>query len=171
MGNEFTFSIPCNTFHCRDGIVMMGTLLDTHWKVLARVCGRRDLAENPDYATIPGRMKHRGECNAMAAKWCADHTVAEVLEICAREAIPCARVNTYAEAAADPHVLEREMLQDVIQEDGSTAPITGPAAKFSRTPVRIRSGAASLGADNEEILSELGIDAEARERLRAAKVI
>ncbi len=171
MGNEFTFTIPCNTFHCRDGIVMMGTLLDTHWKVLARVCGRHDLAENPDYATIPGRMKHRGECNAMAAKWCADHTVAEVVEICAREAIPCARVNTYAEAAGDPQILERDMLQNTIQEDGSMAPITGPAAKFSRTPVRIRSGAAALGADNEEILGELGIGSEERVRLRAGKVI
>jgi len=66
MGNEFTFSVPCNTFHCRDGIVMMGTLLDTHWKVLARICERADLADDPDYATIPGRMKHRAECNAMA---------------------------------------------------------------------------------------------------------
>jgi formyl-CoA transferase len=171
MGNEFTFTIPCNTYHCRDGIVMMGTLLDNHWKVLARVCGRNDLAENPDYGTIPGRMKHRGECNAMAAKWCAEHTVAEVLETCAREAIPCAPVLTYEQAARDSHVLERDMLMDTVQEDGSKAPITGPAAKFSRTPVTIRHGAPALGAHNDEVLEGLGLDASARERLRAARVI
>ena len=171
MGNEFTFTIPCNTFHCRDGIVMMGTLLDTHWKVLARVCGRDDLANNPDFATIPGRMKNRGECNAMAAKCCADHTVAEVLEICARDAIPCAPVNTYTQAAEDPHVLAREMLIETVQEDGSKAPITGPAAKLSRTPLRIRSGAPGLGAHNDEILGGLGIDAAGRDRLRGAGII
>jgi formyl-CoA transferase len=171
MGNEFTFSIPCNTFHCRDGIVMMGTLLDTHWKVLARICDRTDLADDPDYATIPGRMKHRAECNAMAAKWCASLTVDEVLAVCAREGIACAPVNTYTQAAQDPHVCEREMLQETIQEDGSRAPITGPAAKFSRTPARIRSGSPALGAHNDQILGELGIDAAACARLRSAKVI
>ncbi|HKF28559.1 MAG TPA: CoA transferase, partial [Candidatus Binataceae bacterium] len=171
MGNEFTFSIPCNTFHCRDGIVMMGTLLDTHWKVLARICERADLAEDPDYATIPGRMKHRAECNAMAAKWCAGLMVDEVLAVCAREGIACAPVNTYTQAAQDPHVRERDMLQETIQEDGSSAPITGPAAKFSRTPVRIRSGSPALGAHNDQILGELGIDAAACARLRSAKVI
>ena len=171
MGNEFTFSVPCNTYHCRDGIVMMGTLLDTHWKVLARIAGREDLAEDPDYATIPGRMKHRGECNALAAKWCADHSVAQVLEICGREGIACAPVNTYEQAAHDPHVLARDMLQDTVQEDGSSAPIVGPAIKFSRTPTKVRSGARALGADNDQILGELGIDSAARERLRSTKVI
>jgi formyl-CoA transferase len=170
-GNEVTFTVPCNTYHCRDGIVMMGTLLDTHWKVLARICGRSDLADDSRYATIPGRMKHRDECNAMAGKWCVDHTVAEVLEVCARESIACAPVNTYAQAARDPHVLAREMLQETVQEDGSIAPIVGPAAKFSRTPVKVRSGAPALGADNDQILEELGIDAGSRDRLRGAKVI
>jgi formyl-CoA transferase len=170
MGNEFTFSIPTNSFHCRDGMVMLGTLLDTHWRVLARMVGRPDLAADPTYGSIPGRIKHRAECNAIAAKWCADKTVAEVLEVCAREAIPCAPVNTYADAARDPHVLARDMLQDTVQEDGSTVPVTGPAAKFSRTPTRIRSGAHALGADNEEILGELGFDAAARARLKDSRI-
>ena len=42
-GNEFPFSVPANTYQCRDGLVMAGVLLDTHWKVLARMAGRHDL--------------------------------------------------------------------------------------------------------------------------------
>jgi formyl-CoA transferase len=80
-------------------------------------------------------------------------------------------VRTYAEAARCPHTLERDMLQEVAQEDGKLAPITGPAAKFSRTPTRIRSGAPALGADTENILAELGIDADARKRLRESGVV
>ena len=52
-GNEFPFSVPTNTYQCRDGLVMAGVLLDTHWKVLARMAGRDDLAHHDDYATIP----------------------------------------------------------------------------------------------------------------------
>jgi formyl-CoA transferase len=170
-GNEVPFSVPTNTYQCRDGLVMAGVLLDTHWKVLARMAGRHDLADHKDYATIPGRMSNRKECDSMFAKWCEARTVEEAVAECAKEGIPCAKVRTYAEAARDPHTLERDMLQQVAQEDGKLAPITGPAAKFSRTPTRVRSGAPALGAHTDEILAELGIDADARKRLRESGVV
>ncbi|HUY29008.1 MAG TPA: CoA transferase [Candidatus Binataceae bacterium] len=171
MGNEYGFSAPTNTFHCRDGIVMLGTLLDSHWKVLARILGRPELGADPEYAQIPRRLTHRGECNAMVARWCSERTVEQVVEICAREAIACEPVQTYAEAARDPHVRERDMMQPTPQEGGASVPIVGPAAKFSRTPTRVRTGAPALGAHNAEILSALGFDAQARERMKASKVI
>src|SRR5258707_5725665 len=170
-GSEIPFSVLTNTYQCRDGLVMAGVLLDTHWRVMARMAGRNDLADDPYYATIPGRMNHRAECNAMVAKWCAERTVDEAVEACAKEGIPCAKVRTYAEAARCPHTHERDMLQQVAQEDGKLAPITGPAAKFSRTPTRIRTGAPRLGAHTDDVLEELGFDANARARLRASGAI
>ena len=97
--------------------------------------------------------------------------VAEVERLFAEAGIPAAGVRTYAEAARDPQVLERDMLQPIEQEDGKTVPITGPAAKFSRTPIKVRRRAAKLSEHTDEILAELGIDAAERKRLREAKVI
>ena len=57
------------------------------------------------------------------------------------------------------------MLQK-IKMQGVEVPLTGPAAKFSRTPTRVRTKAPDLGEHTDEILEELGIDAEAREKLR-----
>ncbi len=171
LGNEFEFAVPTNTYKCRDGLVMAGVLLDTHWKVLARMAGRDDLANDPGLATMPGRMSRRDECNAMFAQWCAGRTVEQAIEQCATAGIPCAKVRTYADAAQDPHTHERDMLQNVAQEDGKLAPITGPAAKFSRTPTRVRSGSAALGAHTDEILTELGVDADSRKRLRESKIV
>ena len=85
--------------------------------------------------------------------------------------IPAGPVRTYAEAARDSHVRERDMLQDVAQEDGKVAPLTGPAAKFSRTPTRVRTRAPSLGQHSDAILEDLGFDPAVRKRLREAKVI
>jgi crotonobetainyl-CoA:carnitine CoA-transferase CaiB-like acyl-CoA transferase len=170
-GNEFIFAIPANTYRCRDGLVHGGALLDSHWKTIARMAGRPDLADHPEYATLAGRIRHRRECDALLAGWCAERAVAEAVEQCARQGITCAAVRSYAEAARDPHVLARDMIQPTPLEDGTVAPLTGPAAKFSRTPTRIRSGAAALGAHNDEILEEIGFDAEARRRLREKKVI
>jgi crotonobetainyl-CoA:carnitine CoA-transferase CaiB-like acyl-CoA transferase len=50
-------------------------------------------------------------------------------------------------------------------------PLTGSAAKSSRTPIRIRTSAARLGEHTEEILEELGIGAAERNNLRATKII
>ncbi len=172
MGNEFTFSVPTNSYRCRDGgLVMLGVLLDTHCKVLARMVGRPELADDPGFATLTGRAANRDRCNAVVSEWCGARSVAEVVETCARDAIPCEPVNTYEQAAREPHVLARDMLQPTRQENGAVVPITGPAAKFSRTPTRVRSGAPALGAHNDEIFDEIGVGAAERKRLQEAKVI
>ena len=80
-------------------------------------------------------------------------------------------VNTFADAAQDPHVLERDMLQPTELVDGSFAPLTGPAAKFSRTPASVRPGAAHPNQHTDEILAEVGVTREQLELLRQAGVI
>jgi len=170
-GNEFPFSVPTNIYQCRDWRVIAGTLLDSHWKVFARMAGRPDLADDPRFATIQGRDQNRDECNAVLARWFSERTVAEAVAQCTRAGIACAHVRSYQDASRDPHVRERDMLQEITLENGSPAPITGPVAKFSRTPTRIRSGAPGLGQHNEEILREIGIDADTLARLRERKIV
>jgi formyl-CoA transferase len=63
------------------------------------------------------------------------------------------------------------MVQAVAVEGMPDVPVVGPAAKLSRTPVRVRHGAPALGAHSDEILDELGIDPEARARLLQEGVI
>jgi formyl-CoA transferase len=173
LGNEFRIAAPARTFACRDGSVMAGVLLDSHWKTLAGVIGKPELADHPDFATAPARIARRKQVNQILADWIAQQTVAGVLTRFKDAGIPAAAVRTYADAARDPHVNDRDMLQRVSGGAGESEapPITGPAAKFSRTPTKIRTSAPGLGAHNDEILEELGIDGEQRRALREAGVI
>jgi formyl-CoA transferase len=162
LGNQFRVAAPANTYPCRDGHVMAGVLLDTHWQRMARAMGRPELAEHPDYATALARIERRGEVDALLGDWVAEQSVEQVIAHFAREGIPAAPVQSYAEAARNPHVLERDMLQPTATMDagGAELPITGPAAKLSRTPTRVRSAAPELGSHNREILGELGYSEE-----------
>ncbi len=171
MGNEFCFAAPANVYEAKDGRVFIGVLLDTHWKILAAVAGRQDLADDPEFAAIPGRLAARDAINRVVSEWTAQQTVATITATLRASGLAVAAVRTYAEAASDPHVRARGLLQDVVQADGSTQPITGPAAKFSRTPTRVRTGAPALGAHSDEILGELGYDGERIARLRSAQII
>ncbi len=171
MGNEFRIAAPANAYRCRDGRIVVGVLLDTQWRRLAPVLGRAELADHPDFATVAARIARRAEVDALVAAWAAERGAAEALAALAAAEVPASPIRSYAEAARDPVVRAREMLQPTVQPDGTTVPLTGPPAKLSRTPIRVRSAAPALGADDDEILEELGYDAPARARLRAAGVI
>jgi formyl-CoA transferase len=167
MGNEFRIASPANTYLCRDGRILVGVLLDTQWQRLARLLGRPELAAAPGYATTLERLANRPAVNALVSAWASQRDVAEALSGLVGADIPAAKVQTFAEAAREPAVLERDMLQT----PSGAIPLTGPPAKLSRTPLRVRSAAPSLGQHNDEILDELGVSAEERRRLRELRVL
>ena len=171
LGNEFGFAVPSNTYRCKDGWVYVAVLLDSHWKALAPILGHPELAEDPNFTELANRLANRDACNALVAAWAAERTRREAVEVLLKAGLAVSPVNSYNEAAKDPHMIEREVLQPARIEDGSIAIHTGPVAKFSRTPTRVRSGAPSIGQHNEEILAEVGIGAAERKRLRKDRVI
>lgn len=170
-GSEVGVSTPTNTYLCMDGYVYVAIILDSHWRKLCELMGRPELAEAPGFATNVARLESRDAVNAAVSAYCADRQVAAVVDALNGAGIVCAPVNSYAETAREPHVVERSMLQPTKLSDGSTAPITGPAAKFSRTPTRVRRGAPVAGADTDAVLTEVGLSAERLAELRAAGII
>ena len=171
LGNQFQVAAPANVYAARDGPVLVGVLIDSHWQALARVLGRPELAEHPDYATVAARLLRREELDRLVADWVAERSVEEVMRVLAEARLACAPVRSYAEAAGRDHVRERDMLQPTRLEDGTTAPLVGPAAKFSATPTRIRSAPPALGEHSDLVLEEIGLDAAERQRLRDDGVI
>ncbi len=160
MGNEFGFAVPANVYECADGPVYVGILLDAHWQILAPILGEPDLATNPAFATRDDRSANRDVCNMMLGDWLSERKREDAVKTLRDAGLPVAPVRTFGEAAQDPHVLERDMLQPTELQDGTTVPVTGPAVKFSRTPTRVRSPAPDLGEHNDEILEEFGMGSD-----------
>ena len=171
MGSEVMASVPTNCFEFSDGFIYMGIILDRHWQMLCTLMGREDLAAAPGFATNVERVENRVVVNATVAQWCATQCTADAMTSLVGAGIAAARVNTYAEAAQLAQVQERDMLQTVELSNGTTAPLTGPAAKFSRTPTRIRNAAPKAGADTASVLAELGIDDAALDGLRSRGIV
>jgi len=167
MANQFAIAAPVNVYACRDGSIYGGVLLDSHWRALCRLLGREDLAQLDNR----GRIAQRELVDGLVATWCGGRTTTEVVETFTAIGLAVTRVNTYAEAAADRHVAARDMLQPTRLADGSEIPLTGPAAKFSRTPTGVRCAAPTLGQDNESVYAALGIDDAELARLRGAGVV
>jgi formyl-CoA transferase len=171
LGNQFRIAAPANCYPARDGWVLTGVLLDSHWQRLAVVLHRPELASDPGFATAPARIERRAQVDSLVAEWVRPRTVAEAVETLTHASVPAAPVRSYAEAAREPHTRARDMLQMTRLEDGNQAPLVGPAVKFSRTPVRVRRGPAALGAHNDEVLTELGLGESRIRHLRSSRVI
>ena len=170
-GTQVNVTHPCELYSCRDGSVYLAVALDSHWRRLCEVIERPDLARAPGFERNRERIENRQQIDEVIAAWCAPLPVYEALGRLLEAGLVAAKLNTFAEAAREPHVVERDMLQPMTLWDGSVAPLTGPAAKFSRTPTRIRSAAPQPGDHTDEILAELGIDDAARAALRADRVV
>ena len=170
-GTQVNVAHPCDLYACLDGSLYLAVALDAHWQRLCEVIGRPELIDAPGFALNAERIVNREPVNAVIEEYCASRSVYEVLGRFLDAGLVAAKLNTYAEAAQEPHVLERDMLQHVELLDGAVAPLTGPAAKFSRTPTRIRSAARAPGADTDDVLAELGYPVERRDDLRSRGVV
>ena len=153
-GNQFSLATPVNLYPTRNNRVFVGVLLDSHWVEMCSMMGCEHLSS----LGLMERVSNRAEVDSAVRDWCAQHTTEEVLAACAQRGLPATPVHTFAEAAKHEHLQARDMLQTVTLSDGATAPLTGPAAKFSRTPTQIRTPAPTKGQNNVDLLRSLGYD-------------
>ncbi|HNM78493.1 MAG TPA: CoA transferase, partial [Tepidiformaceae bacterium] len=79
-GNSNPGVVPAANFQTKDGVaVAINANNDRQWARLARVIGRPDLADAPEYR-MPERVKHGPEIYPLISAWVGEHTVAEVEE-------------------------------------------------------------------------------------------
>lgn len=157
-GNETEFVVPANRFRCSDADVYLAVARDRHWRAVAKIIGRGDLAVAPGFARNDERLANRAAVNAVIAEWCATRTAGDVVAALEPAGVVVTRIRSYAEAVSDPLVAERAVLEHTKLSDGSLVPLVAPPAKFSRTPTSVRRGAPRPGQHTDEVLEEWGID-------------
>ena len=83
--------------------------------------------------------------------------------------IPCAPVNRFSQALADPQVRHRDMVVEVGHPDGGRTFAPGNPVKLSRSDPATFAPAPTLGQHNDEVMREwLGLDDAGIARWREA---
>src|SRR5208282_4882558 len=131
----------------------------TDWVRTAQAIGHPEWGEDPAYATPEARQPHIFDIFAEIEKWLADKTKYEAVDILRKYEIPCAPVLSMKEIAHDAALRESGTIVEVNQEERGPYPTIGCPIKFSDfTPVI--TGAPLLGEQTDEVLTELGYDAD-----------
>ena len=171
-GNALPGIVPSNTYPTRDGkYVIIGANGDSIFKRLMSAIGRQDLASDAGLASNEGRVARTAELDAVIGGWTQAHELEEVLRVLHEADVPSSKVYDVRDIMADPHYAARGMIEQFRLADGQGVKLPAIVPKLSATPGRTRWLGPKLGAHTDEVLEEIGYDAQRCSALRAGGVI
>jgi crotonobetainyl-CoA:carnitine CoA-transferase CaiB-like acyl-CoA transferase/citrate lyase beta subunit len=100
--------VPFQMFTARDGFLVVACPKDSLWRRLCTALDLPDLATDRRFATIADRAANGAELTPLLAARFAERELAEWMNALRAVGVPCAAVNTIAEALADRQVTARD---------------------------------------------------------------
>ena len=159
IGNSHFVHVPYNTFHTSDGFIVIAVITDNFWQNLKQVVNCPEF-DDPKYDGQPGRWEDREMIEERLNEILGTNTSAFWLQQLEAKRIPCAPVNRFSQALADPQVRHRNMVVELKHPGGKSTHGPGNPIKLSRTNEESFSAAPAIGQDTDHVLSGiLGYDA------------
>lgn len=172
IGNEHPQDVPWGDFPTLDGTLIIACARTNTYRDLCKVLQCEDMAEDPRFVNDDVRLAHKEECQQMVADHTKNWKSADLISALNQAGVPCALVNSVADACKDPSILHRHMIAEVTHKTAGTYRLPGSPLKFRNDPVSLTRGAPILGENNREIFSSLGMSHEEIDELlrKQAKV-
>ena len=129
-----------------------------HWRRLARIVGRPELADDPEYVDRDKRLARADEINAIIEAWTRQHTKHEVMRIIGEAGVPAGAVLDTGDLLAEKTFFERGILQTQEHPNGTLDMPTFPV-RFDGKPPKIKPSPLLGEHTNEVFGSWLGMSA------------
>jgi len=161
---------PSRGYETKDGIVQLAASNDRQHQRFYEAIGEFDDARHTDYAGRNTGTEAKAEKIAAKMK---EKTAAEWEDYLQARHVPAARVRELHEALADPHLKSRGVLHTHAEVPGVGKGVTVPLAafKFAHGGPSIDRPPARLGEHTDEVLKQIGYDADQIAALREAGAV
>jgi crotonobetainyl-CoA:carnitine CoA-transferase CaiB-like acyl-CoA transferase len=145
--------VPAQNFPTRDGWIVIFCNKEKFWTALVDALELPGVGRDPRFATFADRLAHKDVLVPLLKARFAERTTADWLARL-RGSVPCAPVNTVAQALEDEQVRARDMVVEVKHPQFGVlrqvaSPVKTAGAVISPAP------APALGQHTEDILREL----------------
>jgi len=166
-GNRSANNAPRNTYLTKDGRwVAVSTSAQSIAERVMRLVGRPELTEEPWFASGGERAKHADVLDEAVASWVARHDRDEVVLAFEEAQAAVAPIYDVRDVVADPQFQALGSLVRVPDPELGSVLMQNVLFRLSETPGRITSAGPALGQHTEEVLAEIGIDADQVAELR-----
>lgn len=153
-GNAHFLHVPYNSFRTQDGYIILAVITDAFWENLMQIVDAPDL-NTTENQHQPGRWKNQHTINNRLEAIFCTQTQAYWIERLSAARIPCAPVNSFAQALSDVQVLARNMVVEIAHPGGQTTRAPGNPVKMSATYEDTFDPPPLLGQHTNEILKTL----------------
>lgn len=171
-GNRHPQIAPYEPVQAGDGRwFILGVGSDNTWRKFCVVAGLDGLADDPRFMTNADRVRNYDALmpyvRTALGKYGADEWMLHL-----RDAdVPVGKINSVAEALADPHLLERNFIVEVEHPHLGTLKSLATPVHMSDTPLRYDRHPPTLGEHTDEILLELGYSGDEITSMRDKGII
>ncbi|MBT3307774.1 MAG: CoA transferase, partial [Alphaproteobacteria bacterium] len=159
---------PCQLYKTADGWIYLMCNKEKFWPALVNAIDHPEWADDPRFKTFKERFDARSEIQDMLDTALSAKTTAEWL-IDFAGTVPASPIMDVGEAMENPFVKDEGRLQDIELEGHGTY-------RYLRPPVQAEvpapaNPAPKLGEHTDDLLGDIGYDADRLEALRKGKVI
>jgi len=141
------------------------------WEGLVTAVERKDLLDDPRFATRKDRWEHHYEIVPILQAEFEKKPRAYWQEVLDAVSVPNAPIYKINEVLDDPQVKHLGLPQTIEHPTMGSSNLIGNAIQLSDTPMQFHRPAPLLGENTKEILNTLGYDKKAIEELHARRVV
>jgi crotonobetainyl-CoA:carnitine CoA-transferase CaiB-like acyl-CoA transferase len=160
-----TGKVTGNRFKAGEGDLMLSVMTEKQFGGLMRALGRADALDDPRFADWPSRSENEKALRGIIEEALAGADAKTWEQRLTAADVPCAAIWAISEIVHHPQLAHREVLQQVDSNYGRLT-LVGSGFQLAHDGGGIDRPPPMIGEHSEEILAELGYDAEAVKALR-----
>ncbi len=177
-GNSHPSLTPYQDFPTQDGAMLLAIGNDGQFSRFCDAVGKPEWSADARFASMSGRVQNRSSLIPLMQEITRQRTTAQWISLLEDKAVPCGPINDIGAAFDDAQVQARELVvnqpraADQAALDGIQAirSVASPL-RLQDTPPTLRYPPPALGEHTDEVLAELGLDADAVAELRKAGIV
>jgi crotonobetainyl-CoA:carnitine CoA-transferase CaiB-like acyl-CoA transferase len=171
-GNRGGASAPRNLYKTRDGKwLAVSTSATTIAARVMTLVGRPEMTTEPWFETATGRWEHVEDIDSSVAAWIGERDKDDVIRLFTEAGAAIAAVYDSSDLVHDEQVQALKMLTPVKDEDLGELMQHNVLFRMSETPGEIRHTGRPVAADTDEVLADVGLDAEHIAKLRDQGIV
>jgi CoA:oxalate CoA-transferase len=163
---------PYNVYPAADGFIAIICNTNANWQALVNALGRDDLAADPRFASMAGRVAHMDEIDAELARETRKRRRDELFMLLNKAGAICGAVRTLREVIDDPLLHASGLLREIDHPEFGRLVVARSPLRFSDQPGAGYEPSHAVGADNAAVFgAELGLSNDDLAELKRAGVI